>query len=198
MSDPLHDFARQRILEGGAARSPESVEAARREAARYNCRLAYRLSLGFGVVLTALGVVAVAVGVAGWLTAGGTSSGGPFVVLVNGGLFLLLGLLVLRASRSFAIPWQLATSGTLARAVVIGVKFGGRVRNKKRTPPLVTTSVLRLAVQLGGDSPYEARAITVDQLHGAFATGQEIAVFVDPARPRRVFVRELRAAEKEA
>jgi hypothetical protein len=190
MTDPLHDFARQRILEGGAVRSSESVEAARRETARYNCRVAYRLTLGFGVVLTAVGVVTGAFGVAAWFGVEGTFSGASLVLLVNGGVCLLFGLPVIRASRAFDIPWELATKGSLARAVVIGVKSGGRVRKGKRVQPLVTTTVLRLAVQLGGGAPYEARTVTVDQLHGAFVTGEEIAVLVDPVRPRRVFVRE--------
>ncbi|MBL8918767.1 MAG: hypothetical protein JNJ54_07920 [Myxococcaceae bacterium] len=190
MADSLEDFARRRREEAGADPRPQEREAARRALVRANVRSSLLVQLGIGTVLTAVGLVAGA-----WATAIALGLvDGPRQALlplaITAAVFVGFGAFLGWSSRGFRVHWDLSNTGTRARAIVISVRDGGTVARGRYGPVVVSTSRVRLAVQVEGGAPYETTALAVDQLHGTLRPGQALTVFIDPATPLRVFIDE--------
>lgn len=190
--DPLHAFARDLMAARGAPASPAEVLRLQRVEARRECVKAYRIALGAGLFMIALGLGLAAYGflvppgAVGSIAA--QRGGGLFagvIVAITGSLFLLV-------ARPFNVPWDLEARGRLARAVVVSLEPGTSVRRGKRGPIVLTVGEARLAVQVDGGPAYEAVARVALEVHGALMRGEEIAVRVDPANPKRVLVCEPR------
>jgi hypothetical protein len=190
MADSLEDFARRRREAAGAPVGPVEREAARRAAVRSNVRRARLLPLVFGAVIAVSGLVAAA-----WASAIalGLDVGPPAARLslaITAVTFVGLGAFLVRFSGGFHVHFDLASTGTRARAIVISVSEGASAARRRSGPVVVSTSKVRLAVQAEGGAPYETTALAVDQLHGTVTPGSALTVFVDPAAPMRVFIAE--------
>jgi hypothetical protein len=157
---------------------------------RSNLRRARLLPLVFGAVIAVAGLVAAAWGSAIALGLDVGPRGARLSLAITAVTFVGLGAFLLRFSRGFHVHWDLASTGTSARAVVISVSDGASAARRRYGPVVVSTSRVRLAVQSDGGTPSETSALSVDQLHGTLTPGQSLTVFVDPAAPLRVFIAE--------
>ncbi|MCU0696948.1 MAG: DUF3592 domain-containing protein [Myxococcaceae bacterium] len=190
MADPLEDFARRRIEAAGGVPSAERLESIRRADARTNARRAFVLPLTVGIVFLVVGLLGTACAAALWwgLVPGDRRSV-PVLLLVGFPLLATATVFIWAASR-FQVHWYLADTGRRARAIVLSVERSFSASRRARGPTVLSTTRVRLAVQVDGGAPYETTTVTIDQVHGGLTVGQPLTVFVDAARPRRVFIAE--------
>lgn len=187
-NDPLHAYARRRMASQGAPTTPAEMRRQQRAHLRRECEKAFWIAQVVGLFMVGLGGVFIAVGLFQDLEPARRAT----AALFTGMGIAVLGLLLALISRPFRVPWDLENQGRIARAVVVSLKSGPSLRQGKYGPAVVSIVKARLAVQVDGGPVYETEARTVLQLHGPLVPGQEIAVWVDPANPRRVLVCEAR------